>query len=448
MTGAPRRTDAEIAVIGAGVIGLTIALRLAASGREVVVIDPEPPGSGASWGNAGTISDYAVDPVGSPAVIRDLPRLLFDRNSPLAIRRATLPALVPWLARFLRQSMPGAARRNSQALAGLLADAGPLWRELAGAVGGTDLMRADGCLYWYRSDAGFRAAGAAMAGRRRLGVAVEMLDAPGLAALEPALAVEVGGAAFFPSALFLTDPGEMMARLVRAAAAAGARFERAAVHRLERDGGGVRLSAQPDRHWQVGRVVIAAGARSRRLAAMAGDRVPLDTERGYHLEWDMVQPRLNRPVCPVDLGFYLCPMTGRLRAAGTVELGGLDAPPSAHRLARLGEGVARILPDLGAAARSWMGLRPSMPDSLPVIGPSRAGAEILHAYGHGHIGLTLAPKTADLIALVVEAGQLPPDAVAVGRFRESTRQRLAEIDGSSGEAARLDRASLYSPDKE
>jgi D-amino-acid dehydrogenase len=153
-------------------------------------------------------------------------------------------------------------------------------------------------------------------------------------------------------------------------------------------------------------VVIAAGAHGRALARAAGDRIPLETERGYHLEWDMAAPRLTRPTCPSARGFYLCPMAGRLRAAGTVELGGTAAPPSPHRLARLEEGVRAIFPDLPAPHRSWMGFRPSIPDSLPVIGPSRAGGEVIHAYGHGHIGLTLAPVTAELVADCI-AGRAP-----------------------------------------
>jgi D-amino-acid dehydrogenase len=152
----------------------------------------------------------------------------------------------------------------------------------------------------------------------------------------------------------------------------------------------------------VRRVVLAAGAHSRVLARQAGDRVPLDTERGYHVEWDMDRALLSRPACPTSRGFYLCPMSGRLRAAGTVELGGLTAPASPHRIARLVEGARQIFPHLGEPDRDWMGFRPSMPDSLPVIGPSRAGAEVIHAYGHGHIGLTLAPITARIVADLVD----------------------------------------------
>jgi D-hydroxyproline dehydrogenase len=164
------------------------------------------------------------------------------------------------------------------------------------------------------------------------------------------------------------------------------------------------------------RVVIAAGAHSGRLARMAGDRVPLDTERGYHLEWDMPQPNLTRPACPTNRGFYLCPMDGRLRVAGTVELGGLTAPPSPHRLARLEAGARAIFPGLGPPDRSWMGFRPSLPDSLPVIGPSSGGTDVVYAFGHGHIGVTLAPMTARIVADILRGQNPDVQATSAQRF--------------------------------
>jgi D-amino-acid dehydrogenase len=403
------RTASEVAVVGAGVIGLTVALRLASEGREVVVLDPEPPGSGASYGNAGTIADYAVQPVGTPAVLKSLPSLLFDRTSPLSVRRDALPSLAPWLLRFARQSLPGPARSNAVALAGLLADAGPLWRELAAAVGGADILRQTGCLYLYDSPAAVRAAAGDLAFRRSLGVAVETVSAAEVTALEPALP-PVAGAALFPGALFLTDPGAMMARLAAAGMAAGVRLVAARVERLDREAGGVALTG-PGLHLTARHAVIAAGARSKLLARRAGDRVPLDTERGYHAEWDMEAPLLSRPSAMVARGFYLCPMAGRMRAAGTVELGGIDAPPSPHRIARLVEGARGVFPQLGPPDRTWMGLRPSIPDSLPVIGASRGGRAVIHAFGHGHLGVTLAPATARIVADLV-AGRQPSDTAA------------------------------------
>lgn len=398
----------DIAILGAGIIGLTIAHRLIAEGREVLLVDPNPPGSGASHGNAGTVADYAVMPVGTPAVLKNLPSLLFDRNSPLAIRRAALPSLAPWLMRFARQSLPGATRRNAVSIAALVADACPRWLDLAAAIGGSGLLRNDGCLYLYDTPRAFDAAARDMARRRAFGITVEMIGPDALAAMEPGLP-PMAGAAFFPQAVFMTDPGRM-AGLLAADVLRRARLLTARADRIERQVDGVQIGG-PGLRLHARRVVIAAGAHSRALAAQAGDRVPLDTERGYHLEWDMATPRLTRPACPTSRGFYLCPMQGRLRAAGTVELGGLTAPPSPHRLQRLAEGARAVFPDLGPPDREWMGFRPSIPDSLPVIGPSRAGDEIIHAYGHGHIGLTLAPITAEMVARLI-AGQTPHPAMA------------------------------------
>ena len=391
----------EIAVIGAGVVGLTIALRLAQDGHEVVLLDPNMPGSGASYGNAGTIADYAVMPVGTPDVLRNLPSLLFDRNSPLSIRRGALAALAPWLLRFAAQSLPAAAARNATAIATLVASAGTAWEELAADIGASDVPQRRGCLYLYETETAYRAAHADMAQRRALGIAVDLISPSEIAAMEPLLPPLEGGAAFFPEAVFLNDPGIMMLMLTEAVQAAGVHHLPMAAESLERLVDGVAVHAKGVR-LHVRRVVLAAGAHSRVLARQAGDRVPLDTERGYHVEWDMEQSLLSRPACPTSRGFYLCPMTGRLRAAGTVELGGLTAPPSPHRIARLIEGARAIFPHLGTPDRDWMGFRPSMPDSLPVIGPSRAGAEVIHAYGHGHIGLTLAPITAQIVADLVD----------------------------------------------
>ena len=387
----------ETAIIGAGVVGLAIALRLAREGQDVLLIDPNEPGSGASYGNAGTIADYAVMPVGSPAVLRNLPALLFNRNSPLSVRHAALPGLAPWLLRFARQSLPGATRRNAAAIAALVANAASGWDDLAGEIGGGAILQKRGCLYVYETARAFRVAGADMAYRRGHGIRAELIGPGALAGMEPGLPAVAGGAAFFPDAVFLSDPGRMMALLAGAVTAAKVGLLRHRAERLERLIDGVAVHG-PGFRVHARRVVIAAGAHSRALAAQAGDAVPLDTERGYHVEWDMERPRLSRPACPTARGFYLCPMSGRLRVAGTVELGGLRAPPSPHRIQRLVEGARAMFPDLGAPARDWMGFRPSMPDSLPVIGPSRGGADVIHAFGHGHIGLTLAPITARLVS--------------------------------------------------
>ena len=259
---APMRaaTGTEVIVVGAGVIGLTIALRLADDGRRVVLIDPETPGSGASWGNAGTIADYATAPVGTPDVLRALPHLLTNRHSPLAIHRPSIIPLIPWLARFLHQSLPARAAANATALAALLSDAGPLWATLAARISADHLLQDRGCLYLYASQAEAIAAAPGLAARRALGVVVDQIDAATLSALEPGLPPMPGGAAFFRGARFITDPGAMMAALTRAARIAGVEVMRASVTNLERTAVGVVVKG-PGLLCTARRVVLAAGAR-------------------------------------------------------------------------------------------------------------------------------------------------------------------------------------------
>lgn len=409
------RERTDIAVIGAGVIGLTIALDLVEAGHEVVLVDPGDPGMGASYGNAGTIATYATSPVGTPAVLRSLPSLMFSRTSPLAIRHRALPSLTPWLLRFLRQSLPAASARNAQVLATLLQDAGERWNDLALKVAGAGILQRRGCLYLYETPQAFAAAEAEMAPRRALGVEVELAGPDRLAELEPGLPSGMGGAAFFSDATFLDDPGRMMG-LIASAVLAKARLVRARADRLTRGPDGVVIEG-PGLHLHARRVVIAAGAHSRELARQAGDRVPLDTERGYHVEWDMAEPLLGRPTCPTARGIYFCPMTGRLRVAGTVELGGLHLPPSPHRLQKLVEGARAFFPDLGEPDREWMGFRPSMPDSLPVIGPSRGGDDVILAFGHGHLGVTLAPVTASIVGALIQKGPQKCDIAPLSAAR-------------------------------
>ena len=410
------RETTEIAVIGAGVIGLTIALELIDQGHEVVLVDPGPPGMGASYGNAGTIAGYATSPVGTPDVLRNLPSLLLSKTSPLAIRHRTLPSLAPWLMRFLWQSLPAQAERNARSLAALLTGAAEMWDDLALRVQGAGILQRRGCLYLYETPKAFTQAWTELDQRRRLGVEVDLVGPDRLAELEPNLPQGLGGAAFFTGATFLDDPGRMMG-LIADAVLERAQHIPARAERLERRPDGVVIEG-PGLHLHARRVVIAAGAHSRDLARQAGDRIPLDTERGYHVEWDMAEPLLSRPACPTARGFYFCPMAGRLRVAGTVELGGLTLPPSPHRIAKLVEGARAFFPDLGPPDRDWMGFRPSIPDSLPVIGPSSGGAEVIHAFGHGHLGVTLAPVTARMVAAIIDGHDPGPAARACrpGRF--------------------------------
>jgi D-amino-acid dehydrogenase len=296
--------------------------------------------------------------------------------------------------------MPGRARRNGRALASLLKDAVPVWRELAEQAGVSDLFRHDGCLYVYlekvpprNSDWGARL-------RDELGVRQERLTSAQVAQLEPALSAIAGGA-FFPDAAHIVDPAALTKRLSAAAQRQGASFQRARIAQLTpQHDGHIRLDGS-DFTLDARSVVVAAGAWSRFLARQAGENIPLDTERGYHIEFACDASPIRRPVSPDELGFYITPMDGRLRVAGTVELGGLVAPPNPDRFALLERGARKFLPNLGPVQSQWLGFRPSLPDSLPVIGRSRRQPNLIYAFGHGHLGMTLAGVTSAIVADLV-----------------------------------------------
>ncbi|HEX5737571.1 MAG TPA: FAD-dependent oxidoreductase [Hydrogenophaga sp.] len=395
--------EVEVAIVGAGVIGLAIALQLLDDGHEVLLIDPNGPGSGASFGNAATIADYGCVPVGGPHVLRSLPRLLLDSESPLSLPPSAVPAMLPWLLRFLRASMPKATAAGAAALAPLLARAGPAWERRWAALQCEELVRREGCLYLYREapsrkDFDFRL-------RARHGVQQEMLSPAEVARLEPALAPLERHGIFFPQAMHIDSPVLLMQRMAAATQRQGGQHQRARVVQMNAEGPGVRLELQAADSTPLSvrarQVVISAGAHSLALARQAGEAVPLDTERGYHVEYALNAAPVRRPVCPVERGIYATPMKGRLRVAGTVEFGGLSRPANPKRLELLDRGARELFPLLPRPSSQWLGFRPSMPDSLPVIGRARGIPSVLLAFGHGHLGLTLAAVTAELVAAEV-----------------------------------------------
>ncbi|MGV7217853.1 NAD(P)/FAD-dependent oxidoreductase [Bradyrhizobium sp. UFLA05-112] len=393
----------DIVVVGAGIVGLAAAFRLAAAGRDVVVVDPNDPGSGASYGNAGAIAPYGCAPIGNPDVLRNLPHLLLGSESPLAIRPTALFSLLPWVSRFLWQSTPRRARCNARALQSLLREAAQTWHDLADQADVSDLIRDEGCLYIYREKPPPKNSDWAAQLREELGVKQEWLTSEDVARLEPALP-RVAAGLFFPDAAHIVDPPELTRRLSDAARFHGASFQRVRVERIEPQVSGRFRLVCRDLAIEARKVVLAAGAWSRTLARQVGDEVLLETERGYHLEFAMDACPIRRPVSPIDLGFYITPMVGRLRVAGTVELGGLNAPLNPNRTALLERGVRKLFPDLGPPQAQWLGFRPSLPDSLPIIGPSRRHPNLIHAFGHGHLGMTLAGVTSLIVAGLVEGG--------------------------------------------
>lgn len=394
----------EVLVIGAGFVGLACALWLQERGHEVTVIDRDAPGRGASYGNAGAIATYGCIPVATPEFWRDLPRLLLSRDSPFVLRWRHLPHLTPWLVRFLRQTSPARMRANAAALSQLLQRAWEDFEPLVEMSDSGDLLRRDGCLYFYQSRAQYERAASGIDLRRTMGVVQQRLDAKEIAAIEPVLAGRTVGGVLFPEAGHLVDPLEFAARMAQAVGRRGGQVLCGSVAGLSPQTDTV--FARTDEGAIAARtVVVAAGAWSKPLAASVGDRIPLETERGYHIEYPLERMPLSRPCCPAEYAIYLTPMSGRLRVAGTVELSRPGARPNPRRYAYLERHARALITGLPAPSSYWLGCRPSLPDSLPVIGASPHSPRVIYAFGHGHLGITLAGVTGRLVGELISRRQ-------------------------------------------
>ncbi|MEO7729188.1 MAG: FAD-dependent oxidoreductase [Burkholderiales bacterium] len=400
-----------VVVIGGGIIGVCTALCLQREGREVVLIDHGDPGMGASFGNGGMFSVSSIVPVAMPGVLRKVPAWLMDTQGPLTIRWPYLPRLVPWLAHFVAASAPARVEVQARALRALLKDAITDYAPLVRDAGVPELLRQQGMLYLYASEASWRGDARAMELRRRNGVEIEEIEGGALAEREPDLGPGFTRARLIAANGHTTNPLRLVQALARHAVERGARIVREKVVGFEHNGSAVTGVRTTSALHPASAVVLAAGAWSAGLAAALGDAVPLDTERGYHTIVANPEKTVRTPAIFVDGSFGVTPMETGLRLVGTIELAGLDAPPNWARARVLLEQGQRMLPGLLAdndASRvsQWLGFRPSLPDSLPVIGPSSRYANAFYAFGHGHVGMCGAPTTGKIVADLV-CGRTP-----------------------------------------
>jgi D-amino-acid dehydrogenase len=420
--GAARR----VGVIGAGIVGVCAASWLQRDGHSVFLVEPGNPGERASFGNAGAFNGSSVTPAAMPGVIRNVPHWLRDPLGPLSLRWSYLPAILPYLVRFVRSATPEKVRAQARALRPLLGPTVPLVRDLARDAGADDLIHQRGHLYVYRSAEALAKDGFAWALRRENGVVVDEFDADELRQLEPVLSRDYVRGLLVRENGHTSNPHALVTRLVENFRRHGGEVVRARALGFRLDGGRLAAIRTDAGELPADAAIVCAGAHSKPLAAALGDRVPLETERGYHLmiRDPEVMPRI--PTADADGKFVATPMELGLRFAGTVELAGLDAPPNWRRARILLAQGRKMLPGLAAdhpeeRISLWMGHRPSLPDSLPVIGRSAATPDVIYAFGHGHVGMTAAPMTGKLIADLVAGRPASIDITpfAPGRFRRT-----------------------------
>ncbi len=397
--------DADTVIVGAGIVGICVAAYLAEAGRRVIVVDRTGICEETSSGNAAALAFSDVLPLAHKGMMKNLPRWLADPLGPLAIRPSYLPRLAPWLWRFWRAGHEDAGRAIA-AQAALMKLAEAEWMALLDRSGTRPMLREDGSLELYESEAEFRGALPGWSAREKHGIAFRHVEGPDLAALQPGLSRQFVKGTFVPGWKTVDDPKLLGKAIWAHAEASGARFVRASVRSVRtsaQDEASVLLddgSSLPART-----VVVAAGAWSHLLARAFADNIPLETERGYNTTLPADAFDVKRQLIFSGHGFVITPLSTGLRVGGAVELGGLKLPPNYARSKAMLEKARRFLPGLKSeGGREWMGYRPSLPDSLPVIGRARSAPNVVYAFGHGHLGLTQAAATGRLVRDLV-AGQ-------------------------------------------
>lgn len=395
-----------VVVIGAGVVGASSALALVAAGHRVMLLDPRGPCGGTSYGNAGGVHIGAIQPFASPGVLWSALKMLADPQGPLLIDWRYLPRMLPWFARFLMNASARSMAKAAADTATINHTAVAAWRQAAAMAGVSDHLHEVGWLKVYDCEQDFMAA----ATERRLmqdnGFPFEVLDAAALHDLEPALGPSLTHGMLQPGSLFVDNPGRVVRALAEAAIARGAEFRKEEVRSVRlSDGGCVLQTSSGEVHAQ--KVVLAAGAWSRTLAAQLGYTVPLDTERGYHVMLPTPARNLGRPVLYGRRRFVMCPMEEGLRITACVEFAGLERGPDYRRIEKLLPFAATLLPGLDTHIQSrWLGFRPSLPDGIPVI-DGVADGRVVFAFGHGHLGLTQGPATAAAVLALIKGSASP-----------------------------------------
>ena len=396
------------AVIGAGIIGTTLAHELRKRGRDVVLIERDQPGQGASFGNMASIAVTEFMPASRPSVWKQIPGWMLDPEGPVRVRPAYMPKLVPWFLRFIAASVPARLRELEAQGAALCSrvhqDLAPLLKE----TGLEGEMSEQGCLSLYTDEAEFRADREHIEILERFGFPHEVIGRQAIKALEPELSDKITLAVLFPQNRSMKNPYQLVVKLAECFTALGGRIEQGEVIGFERGEGMRAVMLKDGRRIEADEVVIAAGVHSAKLAKMLGEPIPLETERGYHTQIMKPGITMKHSIIWPARAFMVTPTAGGIRVGGTVEMAGIEAAPDYRRSRVTVKRAKEALPNLKCEDfTEWMGHRPAFPDTVPVMSASARTKGLFYATGHGHLGLTYAATNARLMADLI-TGAAPP----------------------------------------
>lgn len=399
---------ADVIVIGAGILGVASAIQLQRRGFAVTIVDRLAPGEGTSSGNAGVLAGCSMVPVPVPGLLAKAPKMLLDPDGPLFLKWGYLPRLLPFLVPYLRNGTEARVRHIAGALAHLVVDTADEHRGLAAGTGAERWLTDDDYMFVYRDRSGYEADTLTWALRREHWPhGWDEIDGPALRELGPDISPDYGFAVRFGHHGMCKSPGRYTKALAEHFTREGGRIVRGEVTDVAAPKDGAISVTVSGETMKADRLVVAAGAYSARIAAMLGEDFNLEAERGYHVEFTGPNRNVPFPTMVADGKFVASPIGEGLRLAGLVEFGGLEAGASEAPIAMLKRGVARLLPGFEYQSHTeWLGYRPATTDSLPVIGARAGRPNVAYAFGHHHIGLTGAPKTARLLAALM-SGETP-----------------------------------------
>ena len=388
----------SIGVIGAGIQGVCISLCLIKKGFEVTLIDREDPGKeSASYGNAGHFSPYASVPINRPDILFDVPAMLLSSTGPLALKWNYVPKMIPWFIKFIKNCSKKNMLHTTKYMHQILDLALPAYDELFEDISVSELVESKGIIYfWTNKDLKSRELEINM--RKELGIKQQLLTPHEIHDLEPHIKQIYHGGVLYPNARHTRNPKKVLLKLFDLFIKKGGHFEKQNVQSISFTTDNKPAIKTNLNFYNFDKAFIACGAFSKKITDQLGEKIPLDTERGYHVHFKGHDHLLTRPVIFLNRGFGITPMEQGLRVVGTVEFGGLDNPVSKKRILNLVNNAKYLFPELTEHHDEWLGFRPTLPDFLPVMGPSKNYKNLFYSFGHHHLGWTLGAISGKIVS--------------------------------------------------
>ena len=395
------KSRSSVGVIGAGIQGVCISLCLIKKGFKVTLIDREDPGKeSASYGNAGHFSPYASVPINRPDILIDVPSMLFSSTGPLAIKWSYIPKMIPWFLKFIKNCTKKKMMHTAKYMHQILDLAIPAYDELFEEIDISGLVENKGIIYFW-TDKDLKSRELEINIRKELGVKQQLLKPHEIHDLEPHIKQIYHGGVLYPQARHTRNPRKILLKLFDLFIKRGGRFEKKNVQSISYGEDNKPVIKTDLDFFKFDKAVIACGAFSKKITDKLDEKIPMETERGYHVHFKNHDHLLSRPVIFLNRGFGITPMEQGLRVVGTVEFGGLDNPPSKKRILNLVNNAKYLFPELKEHHDEWLGFRPTLPDFLPVIGPSKKNKNLFYSFGHNHLGWTLGAISGKIISKMI-----------------------------------------------